>query len=285
VLKVPVEIASEELMKNYLGATGFTERWQVQEALGALPAPQCMEQYGRLLMVGVLASPKTLAGKPAGHPNRYPAMCKLKHIFAEDPRTLNLIHYATPDRDEALVDQLKQMVELGGESLHGFQLNVAWPEVEALSKFRDHLCKQHRNLKIVLQCGPRVLVPGVCPAWLACEVASYGNLIDAVLIDPSGGGGTPYSVCEAQEYVRYLRKATRTSRLVVGIAGGLRHDNLDALLRPMLEYDPHLSFDAESGLRDDPQDANRDTLNMENLCCYLESAWRIITTTTPSLSF
>ncbi|MDP3947688.1 MAG: hypothetical protein Q8Q41_03295, partial [bacterium] len=140
----------------------------------------------RKLMVGVLASSKTLAGRTNKWPGRYPKMERISEIFQVHPAALNLIHYNT-DEPETLSDQLLRLVEISGENLHGFQLNVAWPLVEELEKFHEATSWKQR---LVLQVGGGAMARVEhSPQKFADMVALYGGfvgVVDDVLIDPSG---------------------------------------------------------------------------------------------------
>lgn len=82
----------------YIGVTGFMTRVEVRAVLETVPAGS---KYR--LMVGVLMSSKTLRGEQNKWPGRYPKRETVPKIFVDDPRTFNLVHYAT-DNPDALCD-------------------------------------------------------------------------------------------------------------------------------------------------------------------------------------
>ena len=229
--------------RPYIGVTGFMSRWDVGEAIKELFSDGIHssgqpDQLTHDLMVGVLASSKTLAGQPSKWPNRYPRVDAISKLFPPDRRTLNLIHYATDNRD-MLGKQLAQLVQLGGPYLDGFQLNIAWPDPWQL--------RELRGKRLVLQLGKRALKEDCdSPGRVGARLAQYHGLITDVLIDASGGLGLPLDPTNVLEYVRAI--ARFCPNLGIGVAGGLSADTLE-LLQPIVAEFPWISIDAEGRLR------------------------------------
>ena len=223
--------------RPYIGVTGFMSLWDVNEAIKALFGDQ-PGQPTHDLMVGVLASAKTLAGQANKWPNRYPLVGSISNLFPPDRRTLNLIHYATDNRD-TLGEQLAQLVQLSGPWLDGFQLNVAWPDAKQL--------RGVRGKRIVLQLGKRALeAEGNDPSNVAHRLVQYTEYITDVLIDASGGLGISIDATQALEYVRAIAKLHPD--LGINVAGGLSADTLE-LVRPIVTEFPWVGIDAEGRLR------------------------------------
>ena len=229
--------------RPYIGVTGFMSRWDVGEAIKELFSDGIHssgqpDQLTHDLMVGVLASSKTLAGQPSKWPNRYPRVDAISKLFPPDRRTLNLIHYATNNHD-TLGEQLLQLVQLGGPWLDGFQLNVAWPDAWQLQVLRGK--------RLVLQLGNRALQEeNDNPGNVVYRLMQYQGIITDVLIDMSGGKGIPLDPINVLNYVRAI--AARYPDLGVTIAGGLSADTLE-LIQPIVTEFPWISFDAEGKLR------------------------------------
>lgn len=222
----------------YIGITGFTNRKDAEEVLSIL-----QKESERKLMVGVLMSQKTFEGGTNKWPNRYPRVEQCAHIFPEHPLALNLIHYNTKDRS-TLFDQMVQVTHIAGPNFHGFQLNVAWPEVRALERYR----LRYPDKKIVLQIGGLAFeVVGHSPAELVRSLQRYARCIDYVLLDPSGGWGKPFDTAKVHEYLQALIFALVPFRL--GVAGGLSPTTLH-LIEPLAREFPDLCIDAEGRLRD-----------------------------------
>src|SRR3989344_5996331 len=165
----------------YVGVTGFMSRAEVNEALSVVP-----QDSTHRLMVGVLMSSKTLAGQTNKWPGRYPKKEAVTDIFVDDSRVLNLIHYNT-DEPETLCSQLEEITAFAGPNLDGFQLNIAWPRISQLEDYRA----TYPDKFIVLQVGSRVMAQVESLDDFAESVGVYLHVIDAVLVDPSGGKGEP----------------------------------------------------------------------------------------------
>ena len=247
----------------YVGITGFTSRNEVYSVSDSMMS----EDSNRLLMVGVLASQKTLRGQKNKWPNRYPRVQDISGIFTQHEGVLNLIHYSTDNHHENpnfLIDELIQMTQLGGPFLHGFQLNIAWPSRGAIAEFRKNV----PNKVIVLQIGGKALrVINHSPKNLADDLIKYEELVDYVLIDPSGGLGIPFDTEKARTYLEAIKE--RGIDLGLGVAGGLSPTTLD-LVQPLLSDFPELSWDAEGRLRDE-----QDKLVLKTSIEYVQRSCRL----------
>ena len=225
------------MRKPYIGITGFMSLNDAMQVLDAISV-----NMDRLVMVGVLASLKTMRGAQNKWPNRYPVMDKIADIFPDHPLALNLIHYNTKEKD-TLGDQLVAMTGFGGANMHGFQLNIAWPLLDVLRRYR----KEHATKQIVLQVGGYAFeVVNHSPEQLAAKVAEYDGVVEYVLLDPSGGYGKPFDPERARDYLQALK--AQNLEMGLGVAGGLSPTTLD-LVRPLTNEFPDLSIDAEGRLR------------------------------------
>jgi hypothetical protein len=242
-------------MSPYIGVTGFMTEVEVAAAVAAFDALPNSRQ--RVLMVGVLASSKTLRGEQNRWPNRYPKVGEIARLLSPHRRVLNLIHFATDDQ-HTLRDQIEQLMDFGGRYLDGFQLNMSWPEP-------DHF-RVVQGMRIVLQLGPRALAMCNDPDQVAVRLDDYNSLITDVLLDGSGGHGVPIDVESAATYVRAI--GARHRELGLGVAGGLSHEGLDRI-QPLMDEFPWLSFDAEGRLR---TPAPEDTLDLELTRRYIAKA-------------
>jgi len=226
------------MLAPYIGVTGFMKKAEVSAALETLD--RLPNASAHKLMVGVLASGKTLAGRLNKWPNRYPNINDIATLFPSDRRTVNLIHYATDDR-RTLEEQLFTLIRLGGKYLDGFQLNVRWPDPETI---KDITCNCNR---LVLQLGRGALEEaGNDPEFAAKCLDAYEGVITDVLVDASGGRGIPIDPGAAQAYVRAI--GARHPRLGIGVAGGLSSQAVGQL-QPLVGPFPNLSMDAEGRLR------------------------------------
>ncbi|MBP7770701.1 MAG: hypothetical protein KA066_02195 [Candidatus Pacebacteria bacterium] len=227
--------------KPYIGITGFTARSQINAVLGnGLPAVT-----DQLVMVGLLISSRTMRGETNKWPNRYPKPGDLEHVFVNDKRLLNLIHFNTNIKDlPFLLDHMRVAQELAGPACNGFQLNIAWPDPEVLEKYKK---APGGNNTIVLQCGRKAIEEAGNVHGLATRLRRYDGLADYVLVDPSGGLGKDFNYADMYATLETLF-CDAPQTMGIGIAGGLSPDNLDRL-RPLLE-EFEFSIDAEGNLRD-----------------------------------
>lgn len=223
----------------YIGVTGFTKKEEVEAILAARPCR--MRRYD--LMVGVLASSKTLAGEKNSFPVRFPKVEDIPNIFVDDDEAVNIIHYATK-QPENFSEQLFRLVEIAGENLNGFQLNMRWPDPRQIEAFR----RRFDAMRIVLQVGAGALAEVEHnPAKLVERVLDYKELIEQILLDPSGGKGIALDVKEMHGYLNALQYSSLIQNIV--IAGGLGPDSL-LPIQPLVAEFSDLSIDAEGKLRD-----------------------------------
>ncbi len=201
-------------------------------------------QSSRLLMAGVLASSRTLKGLENRWPSRYPDVNSIAAILPSHPLALNLVHYNT-EEPESLCQQLLELTSLGGPNLHGYQLNLAWPPVTELSRYRSHF----PEMKVVLQISQKSLeMVGYLTQNLVEKLAQeYSGLVDYALLDRSAGYGIPLDPQWTAEHLEVMQEANLG--LGLGVAGGLSPSTLD-LVEPLINDFPELSIDAESLLRD-----------------------------------
>lgn len=246
----------KRLSVPYIGVTGFRTRHEVETVLDTVPP-----EAKRRLMVGVLASSKTLQGGQGKYPGRTPRVEEIADIFNDDPRALNLIHYNTLDR-QGLPEQLARLLELGGPNLHGFQLNIAWPDPAQLEGLR--------NYTVVQQVGHRAFEEvGNDPRQLAEKLDAYRGLITHVLVDPSGGTGQEFHLPRMHSCLLDILERHR-DWLKVGIAGGLSAFELYERIAPLTWLYPELSIDAEGRLRTPPPE---DALNLAAACAYMRRSY------------
>lgn len=209
------------MLKPYIGVTGFMTPGEVEEVLAALPT-----YHTHQVMVGVLASDKTLDGLPNKHPHRFPRVERIRDLFSDNPNTVNLVHFNTHRVGRLMEDLIDLTERYGGPNMYGFQLNVPWPDPKKLLTYKK-ICRPNR---LVLWLGGDAVaeVEG-SPRLLAEWVSRYSYIATDVLLDPSGGFGREFNVREALTYLQALRDLG----LGLGVAGGLSADNLIHLVEPI----------------------------------------------------
>lgn len=243
----------------YIGITGFMTEKEGDMVLSVIP-PDSKQK----LMRGVLVSQKTMRGEPNKRPNRYPKSEDIAGIFTDHPLALNLVHYNTNEH-ETLYGQMMDVTKIAGQNLHGFQLNLAWPDPQVLRHYR----RAYPEMKIVLQVGHHAFeLVGNSPEKLAEKLEEYYDCIDCILLDPSGGNGVPFYPAIAKKYLDAL--AREKFRFGFGVAGGLSPTTL-GLVEPLAYYFPDICIDAEGRLRD-----RNDCLDINQAKMYFVRAWAML---------
>lgn len=228
-----------EVIVPYFGITGFMNREDVRAVLDAR-SPWSK----RRIMIGVLASSKTINGGINSHPNRYPTPGQMEDIFEDTSRALNLVHFSTKNR-EGLFEEMSRAFTLAGPYCHGLQLNIPWPDPKVLGFFKT----KAYPVTIVLQIGARAFeMIGYSPQRLADKIEKeYKHFIDYILLDPSGGTGKPFVPEEMRGYLRALE--LKQMSVGLGVAGGLSPATFGRLVSPLVKEFPDLSVDVETGTR------------------------------------
>lgn len=266
--------------RGYVGVTGVTSVGESRACVDLWRAT--WSEIGREpthdLMLGVLATSKTLAGFPAKKWARYPDRDRIADCFVRELGVLNLIHYAPAgaygrsecgysgllqlEPDElatAVADDLSLAMAYAGSLCDGIQVNCPWPNKYGVRRFRE----EYPLARIVLQVGPEVLSEARFAEWTGGEdyehwvletwpvisrLHDYLASANDVLIDPSAGNGEPLDETSLKKALTMTGSHWRG-----GVSGGLCAAALrDPALRPHLAQ--HLqdggSIDAETRLRD-----------------------------------
>ena len=223
--------------KPYIGITGVTCREQVEaivEMADRIGLPRTHQ-----LMIGVLASYRSLVWGELADPHQYVQVEVLNGVFVNDRRLFNLVHYNS--RADGLVRQLVDLVSRV-DCADGVQLNIPWPAVSSLRRHRERA-----YTPVVLQISHRAYCEvGGTPERLVERLRGYAGVIEYVLFDPSGGLGKDFDGKQAESILAALVEAELPFRY--GVAGGLAPGKLQRL-KPLLEIYSELSWDAQGGLR------------------------------------
>lgn len=254
-------------MRNpYVGITGFMDAAEAAHALKVFGNPRGTFNYK--LMVGVLASAKTIRGGEAPFQNRYPVMRKIPTIFPISDQTLGLIHFST-NYPAYLYRDMQILAEhcAHNPGFHGFQLNVDWPDVDQLKRWKNESLV---GRTLVLAVTPKTMhAAGNTPEIVAELVAkSYLSLVDYILLDSSGGHGKPLDLLTTLNYLRAFAQVGITQNFV--IAGGLYASNL-VLASAIAQEFPGISIDAEGKLRN-----QNGHLDLEESTYYLNAAKNVL---------
>ncbi len=232
--------------RSYIGVTGIMSSVQGKSLVSVLPEDSDVD-----LMLGLLMSSKTIRDEPNKWPKRYPKVADLGDIFFYHPKALNLIHFNTKSPENLYEDMLLAQ-SLAGTYCHGFQLNLVWPDPTVLEMYKWNAPFTYR--KIVLQCGHNAMrQASFDPGKIAERVREYKDLVDYVLIDPSGGLGRDFDQFHAERCFDEISDLVPDVGL--GIAGGLHEANVERQLTYLFQHH-NFSIDAEGRLRDANDDLN-----------------------------
>lgn len=222
----------------------------------------------RKVMIGVMTHPLVLDDSAAvptsardGIRRIFPTRDEMATGFIDDPDVFNTVHYADlygpngpwkAGESPNLAKNLELVTKYGGDHLHAIQLDLTWPEVDELKRFKD----THPDLEIILQVGRNAFKEaGNNPQAVVAMLRAYGDAIDYALLDTSMGKGV---AMEPQGLLPILRTIQQElPDLGLAVAGGMGPDTLDAL-RPVADEFPGISIDAQGNLK--RKDAPRDEL-------------------------
>ena len=112
----------------------------------------------------------------------------------------------------------------------------------------------HPETFIVLQIGKRAMAEvDNSPKKLADMIENYLGIIDAILIDESGGKGESLNIIKIRVYLKVIHD--RQYPIGLGVAGGLGPKTVH-IVKPLFEEFDEFNIDAENALRTPkPEDA------------------------------
>lgn len=241
-----------------IGIAGVTTADQAKMLIGH--AQQIGWPHGYRLAIGALTSYKALALGGPSNSSRYLMPSDLNEVFGGHRMVFNQIHF---NSDAAgLFGQLYSILK-EPTYCDGVQLNIPWPRLDQLQRLRERI-----YIHVTLQISRRAYaMAGNTAEGLIKKLQDYGGVVDRVLVDPSGGEGKPLSI-EALDLLNQLAGSDLPFQW--GVAGGLKAENVHQLA-PLLNVVPDLSWDAESGLRDEA-----DGLDLEKCRGFLTASAALI---------
>lgn len=203
----------------------------------------------RKVMIGVMAGHFTLRPDAEGGEGQravFPTRDEMASGFTDDPDVLNTVHFADlyrPREAQTLFEDLDLVVDHGGDHLHAVQLDVTWPDINDVDKFKE----KHPNIAVVLQLGEAAFdMVDHDPQQMVEELDKYGDSIDYVLLDLSMGKGRAMQAEELLGALRLIRQ--ELPGLGLAVAGGLGPESVH-LLEPIAEEFPDISIDAQGRLK------------------------------------
>ena len=246
---------------QYVSITDFTAHAQVR-AMHAVFDEAGGHALGLRLAVGVMTSRKIYGDDPDYRFRKvFPEPGQFAEIFApftaEElgtcPPPYYVLHYADYEGHGVEIDRhLRLVTKWAGPALDALQLDMVWPDPDGLAPYR----RDHPHLPIILQVGRRAMeeVHGDATEMVH-RLRPYveGRLIDAVLLDRSGGDGIdlePFRLAYEMDLLsRVYRDAVDAGGLGFVLAGGLCAEAIRAgRLRPFGERRYGFSIDAQRKL-------------------------------------
>lgn len=255
--------------KPYISVTGVTnlqEARTLTKTFNRSLSPESSHQGA----MGFLVTSRTLEGINP-RPSKFPCVSELPILLAGSKDTaLNIIHYNTKNR-EGLAGQVTKLFGLDNiyrdKLCRALQLNVRWPDVNQVDAIRSAL----PELQIILPLTPRILRRQTREE-IAESIGKYENLIDFILIDPSGGRGTTFEASWVAPYYRLLKYYYPEKQIIV--AGGFNESNLTLRLVQITHalMSGNFGIDAESGLRDKAPGDHYGRLSLTRAVQFIEKA-------------
>ena len=255
----------------YIGITGPVSIKEVEDICKEFSNAEINMISSHSPMLGFLVSYKTLSNQPTEN-RRYPLVKELPDLLkATNYEVLTMIHYNSKEMS-TLADQIAKIFEFGGvyqdDLCTALQLNVVWPDIDQVAKIKN----QFPDMQIVFQASHKATADKT-PEEIAERIKKYGNSLDYVLIDPSGGRGIEFDLDSSVALYSELKK--QTPNLRVGFAGGFTGENVAPRIKELTKRlgEDNFCIDAEGGLRDKITEAyGDDLLNIEKVRKYLQ-AW------------
>jgi len=261
------------IAKPYVGITGPVSIKETKDICKEFSKAGYSIYSQHLPMLGFLVSYKTLNGQPTQN-RRYPPVNIIQDLLqATDRQVLTMIHYNSKETDE-LSHQVAQIFDGIYEDglCRAIQLNIVWPEINQIARIKE----QYPEMQVVFQASHKTM-ENKAPTQIVQGIKGYRDLIDYVLIDPSGGRGIPFDL--DYSIAIYLELREQCPNLTVGFAGGFTGENVAPKLEKIEEQIRGNDFciDAEGGLRDKVTSAyGDDLLNISKVREYLQSASSIL---------
>lgn len=266
----------------FVGVAGIMTSDEVVRAVDTMPnAPR------HKLAIGILTSAKTLAGQPNRYPNRYPKVEDIPGILNDARAALGdkcrnvmfVLHYSIDVVAELdgkylrLVDKLITSARFDAIQVNASPIVVLDPLFCANLTW---LASNYEGFRAIIQLRPpRGKEPWVDLVDVAIHIAQSSKFISDLILDASGGRGTPMDVQGAHALISAIRSAYHTTHnnrhhFTFTVAGGLGPDEFDPVRDLMRVHGP-LGFDAERLLRDDS-----DHLDIVRMQRFLQQAWELV---------
>lgn len=259
--------------KPYVGITGPVTKQEVKAIVQELNKAGYTMSSPHMPMLGYLFSYKTLNGQITKN-KRYPLISELKNLLEQaDNKALTMIHYNSKAMS-TLAEQVSKLFDgLYQERLcNAMQLNIVWPDAYQIKLIKN----KFPEMQIVFQISHKAAAHKTYKE-IVNGIKEYGDTLNYVLIDPSGGRGLEFNIEESLKI--YYELKNQLPNFTIGFAGGFNDQNTANRVRKIIDKtgDSDFCIDAEGGLRDKLSDAyGDDLLNMEKVKSYLQAASSVL---------
>jgi hypothetical protein len=263
--------------KPYVGVAGFMQTSEIMAAIATMP-----KNPRHNLAIGILASAKTLNGQTNKYPNRYPKIADIAEMVRPTREFVEakklpvefILHYAV-EPEESFCFQFERVRDVVNEAqLDGIQVNVS-PDYAANGSLDMAIAAAKRSSpgmkRVIMQLRPPRDNEHFVDLIQAGIDIGASDTATNILIDASAGHGVSLNGHTANVMIQGIRgSAVNRHRVGIGVAGGLRPGGL-ALLHGLMEVHGPLSFDVETGVRD-----QLDSMSIPAMQTYLSEAWEIV---------
>ena len=255
--------------KPYVGITGPVNTFEVESICKKFRESGYSMGSPHIPMLGFLVSYKTLNNLPTAN-KRYPQVHVLRDLLAETQKdVLTMVHYNTKEMP-SLAGQVAQIFDgiYQNKLCRALQMNIIWPDVRQVRAVRE----KFPEMQIVFQASHKAM-ENKSPKEIIAGIGEYGDTLDYVLIDPSGGRGLEFDIEQSLAVYSELRE--KLPDLTVGFAGGFNGRNVDTVVEKLIAKLGSTDFciDAEGGLRDKiSEEYGDDILNIDSVRRYLQKA-------------
>ena len=259
--------------RPYVGITGPANSQETIDICREFSEAGYSMNSPHIPMLGFLVSYKTLNGQAIKN-KRYPPVNTLSKLLeATDGKVLTMVHYNSREID-SLSNQISHVFEGIYENnlCRALQLNIVSPDISQVQKIKE----THPEMLIVFQASNKFM-KGKSPEEISKEIKEYGDSINYVLIDPSGGRGIPFNL--ESSITIYSELKEKCPDLTGGFAGGFTGKNVSSRLNKIITQTKEKDFciDTEGGMRDKlSEDYGDDIQNIHKIRDYLQDSSKVL---------
>jgi hypothetical protein len=243
--------------KSYICIAGITRPEHWRQIVAHIP-----ENPNQIVIIEPLVCHESLLGKASEYPKRFVSLPELRTLLRRHPNVLNLVRYTTSER-LSLTSQLSRIVELCGPGIDGFQLELAWPDIEQLRQFLAAYPK-----KLVLKIGQEAYQDvSRSKKRLSSRLMQYRGLVQDIQLNLTEGNNDVFDPDQMLD----LLKTLHVLPFGIGISGHLSSSVDSPGLKMILKSYPGVNISALRDFRSDEDDFLPEVAG-----CFLDNVFRII---------